>query len=383
MPNEPVIKADPSFVFGAVPAAPAILAPPPPPTTPNLGPLAPMVGSWTGSGFNTIFRPQSTQTPTPLPIPAGGDNVLELNLTSESTTFTAINGLIPNRGMVQGDIQLSGMIYLQQISDVTTLPATGIHIEPGIWVVIPQTTDPSEPQTVARMASIPHGTTVNAQGTTKVIAGPPTIPVQGITPNFIGGAQNRFPSQTATAKGTARIPQDLTAFIAEGKITQAILDDPNTVLRNAIAGQTIVSTTEVSISTIAAKPIVSGGGVDNIAFLLNTGPDTINSPTGPNAQTFQMTATFWIETVERKILIPVFKPGDPPVKVPAGSHPLAPTISVNPGREVLAPKEITIRFTQIQYSQLVILNFNGLSWPHVSVATLVPSTTIAVPPGWT
>jgi hypothetical protein len=27
-------------------------------------------------------------------------------------------------------------------------------------------------------------------------------------------------------------------------------------------------------------------------------------------------------------------------------------------------------FLQLQYSQTVLLNFNGLSWPHVSVATL-------------
>jgi hypothetical protein len=26
---------------------------------------------------------------------------------------------------------------------------------------------------------------------------------------------------------------------------------------------------------------------------------------------------------------------------------------------------------QLQYSQKVTLNFNGLSWPHVSVATLI------------
>jgi hypothetical protein len=26
---------------------------------------------------------------------------------------------------------------------------------------------------------------------------------------------------------------------------------------------------------------------------------------------------------------------------------------------------------QLQYSQRVLLNFNGLSWPHVSVATLL------------
>jgi hypothetical protein len=26
---------------------------------------------------------------------------------------------------------------------------------------------------------------------------------------------------------------------------------------------------------------------------------------------------------------------------------------------------------QLQYSQRVLLNFNGLSWPHISVATLL------------
>jgi hypothetical protein len=28
---------------------------------------------------------------------------------------------------------------------------------------------------------------------------------------------------------------------------------------------------------------------------------------------------------------------------------------------------------QLQYSQRVLLNFNGLSWPHITVATLTPA----------
>ena len=28
-------------------------------------------------------------------------------------------------------------------------------------------------------------------------------------------------------------------------------------------------------------------------------------------------------------------------------------------------------FDQLQYTQRVLLNFNGLSWPHVTVATMV------------
>jgi hypothetical protein len=38
-----------------------------------------------------------------------------------------------------------------------------------------------------------------------------------------------------------------------------------------------------------------------------------------------------------------------------------------------------IKTPQIQYSQQVLLNFNGLSWPHVSVATLVPASPVPVP----
>ena len=42
-------------------------------------------------------------------------------------------------------------------------------------------------------------------------------------------------------------------------------------------------------------------------------------------------------------------------------------------------RRITVKSTQIQYSQEVFLNFNTLTWPHVSVATLVPGSPIPVP----
>ena len=41
---------------------------------------------------------------------------------------------------------------------------------------------------------------------------------------------------------------------------------------------------------------------------------------------------------------------------------------------------IKLHSTQIQYSQTVMLNFNGLTWPHVSVATLAPAHALPVPP---
>jgi hypothetical protein len=57
-----------------------------------------------------------------------------------------------------------------------------------------------------------------------------------------------------------------------------------------------------------------------------------------------------------------------------------PTFSVTPPFDLDMPREITVTFTQIQYTQTVLLNFAGLTWPHVSVNTLVPADDIVVPP---
>ena len=271
------------------------------------------------------------------------------------------------------------MPYLQAIKDVTTgPPGTGIHLEPGLWVIVPSTTDPAEGVTLARMASIPHGTTILAQGTSTTFNGPPNIPRVDITP-FIAGQpdtppnQIRFASQTAAASGTPRIPQDLTSFIAAGTITQAMLDDPNVVLRNILAHQKILTTTQISISTAPAAPLF-GGGTDNIAFLQGG---------SPNAQSLELSATFWIEAVEHTIIVPVSQPGGTPLTLDAepkvAGQPV-PSFIVRPPIPIPVPRPITFTSTQIQYSQLVILRFNGLSWPHVSVATLVPAGGVVVPP---
>jgi hypothetical protein len=380
---KPAVQLPTGFKITEVPIAAGLHLTPIGLLTPTLGPLAAFTGTFTGSGFNTIFRPDSPTTPTPLPIPvSGSDNVLELNLTSETLSFSPALGSVPNRGMVQGDAFLNGVPYLQSISDVTN-PAqpTGIHLEPGLWICVPPTTDPKERQEVARMASIPHGTTVLAQGASFSVNGPPTIAPVDITP-FQGATKFPFASQTATAHGSARIPQDLTSFIAAGTITQAMLTDPNTVLRNAIAGQHITHTTVITISTSPASPLF-GGGAENIAFLMGDAGGA-----KPNARTTQMTAIFWIETVQHTILVPIFKAGDPPLTLkpqgPAPAGGVLPSFIVHPPGPIPTPRPITVTSTQIQYSQTVMLSFNGLTWPHVSVATLRPSSPIAIPPtAWT
>jgi hypothetical protein len=120
-----------------------------------------------GNGFNTIFRPQSSKSTAPLPVPVPtSDNILELNLTAETLTFSAPLGNVPNRGSNnQADIFLNGVPYVQVINDITSGAAVGIHFEAGMWMAVPSTSTPSVSQmTYARLASVPHGVAINAQG---------------------------------------------------------------------------------------------------------------------------------------------------------------------------------------------------------------------------
>jgi hypothetical protein len=75
--------------------------------------------------------------------------------------------------------------------------------------------------------------------------------------------------------------------------------------------------------------------------------------------------------------------GNPPFLIKAkrsvpGQH--VPRFCVTPPFDLDKEREITVSFTQIQYSQIVLLNFATLTWPHVSVNTLVPADDIIVPP---
>jgi hypothetical protein len=275
-----------------------------------LGPLAGLAGHWRGTGFNVIWRPDH------VPGNPGQDRFLELNLTSEQLTFDPIPGAIPNRGLLQDDINMFGLTYLQQISD-SNLDA-GLHIEPGIWARVPETEDPAEPETVVRMASIPHGTTIVAQGLSRTVNGGPLIQDVSIKPFPIGAPGNpiTFPEQDLGTATQFRTP-------ANGlvNITKTMVDNPNSVLQAAIVGQNITSTIVLNVSTSSAP--VLGGGTANTAFLQG-GPD------GPNAVAAQVSSIFWLETVQGE----------------------------------------NENVQQLQYTQTVLLNFNGLSWPHITVATL-------------
>ena len=371
---------------------------PPTAPAPPLGVLEKFTGTFAGTGFNTIFRPNNGPNGTTFPNPVSppppqtpSENTLELNLTTETLTFATPLGSVPNRGLNnQGDIFLNGVPYVQAIDDVTN-PDTGkadgtpsaIHFEPGLWMHVPATTaDPVFGESLTRMASIPHGTTINAQclAPTAAFPGPPIIPVADITPFVIGNPSAKIPfiSQVASRTDTPRLPQDLSKFIAAGTITQDILTDPNTVLRKANEGKTITQTTVFTVSTVPTGPGDVGGGTANIAFLQG---DAQGSKANANAA--QMSATFWINEVQHKITIPIHKAGGPPLRIPAPApRPgvRVPNFVVVPPHDITTPKTITVTSIEIQYSQMVFLNFNGLTWPHLAVATLVQDKDLQVPP---
>jgi hypothetical protein len=99
-----------------------------------------------------------------------------------------------------------------------------------------------------------------------------------------------------------------------------MVDNPNSILQAAIAAQHIATTTTLHVTSTNTP--VPGGGTANTAFLRGTAD-------GPNANAASVNATFWLETLQGQS----------------------------------AP-------TQLQYAQTVLLNFNDLSWPHITIATL-------------
>ncbi|HEX8085450.1 MAG TPA: heme-binding protein [Solirubrobacteraceae bacterium] len=311
---------DPNFKFGGTTfaAAPGQAAErPAAPADDPYGPLAQLEGLWQGTGFNTIWRPNL--------LSSGQDRFLELNITTETIEFTPIDGPIPNRGLLNPDIDMFGLTYMQQVAEAQD--NTGLHIEPGIWAVVPPTSDPDVPQSVVRMGSIPHGTVMLAQGDALEVPSGPEIADNNIIPFQIGSP----PPPNSDFDNAAKVFTELdlskeTEFrFASPGVSQAMVENPNSVLTAALAGQTITSMTVLRVSTQSGMP-VPGGGTADTAFL-----SAASNPPGGNANVVEVSAIFWIETVTQ-----------------------------DDGTD----------FLQLQYTQLVQLNFNGLTWPHVSVATL-------------
>lgn len=276
-------------------------------TADRLGPLQDLPGFWEGIGFGLIARPNFSS--------GKADGIfLQLNVLRETIEFTPIGSPVFNRGSKQGDIAIYGLTYLHRVTDVAGGGA--LHIENGMWLNIPATTAPAGAASIARLSIIPHGNAVCTVGHAEdvVFEGLPDIPPANTVPFKIGGQPPPPGSKNPISEYDLSKPTRFRTDPLPPEITQAVIADPNVVLRNALKDQKLTKITRLITST------PTDGGIANIPFIVE------------NANTLSLESVFAIETVERAT-------GD--------------------------------TFLQLQYSQTALLNFGDLSFPHVTVGTLV------------
>jgi hypothetical protein len=230
----------------------------------NLGPLAPLVGTWRGSGgWNLIAVPAP-----PLPGRSQPGFTLLIEQIIDTIIFKPILALVPNRGGLIGIMKIPGLYYEQTVYQQTN-PTQLMHIENGMWLLMPLPQPPlpgSSPPAkwvpqVARMSTIPHGNSLVAVGEAAVVNGGPDIPKNSAFPDV---GQVSFPAGYL----------DPYSFGAKIKT-----DDVNLVLRNANQGVQFRQTVTLDVST------ANGGGVANIPFIQ------------ANADARSFKSTFWLETV--------------------------------------------------------------------------------------
>lgn len=259
-------------------------------TTSMFGPLTDLIGTWVGrKGWNLVAVPNQK-----------GGFLLLVQPYTETLTITPLSTPTPNRGthIVQ---QVPTLLY--SLSIHSNVDGSLLHAENGTWLLLQECPDEFS---IARQASVPHGDSLLALGGSSVTPGAPVIPDISTLPITGPGS-----------KPLGYTDPYLTPLEGFNKV------NPNATLRDAIAGQTITSTTTISVST------ANKGGITNIPFIVQ------------NANTTSFEATFWIETVKNP----------------------------NTGGS----------FLQLQYSQNSIIEFipqfhdpaKLIQWPHVNINTLV------------
>jgi len=212
----------------------------------SLGPLADLLGTWVGTkGVNMVtfpFPSQGEAASTPL--------VREY---LETITFSPIGADVPNR-RAGGIDYVAGVMYQLFSSDIATNQP--MHVENGMWLMLDQATKRSS---VARLASVPHGDSVLAIGDWGKVEGGPIYPPIRALPGDRGPARPR------------KYPKMKTGQFDPNK--------PEATLESEIAGQDVLHTTYISVSTFG------GGGVLNTPLL------------DRKASTIQFDCLLWVETI--------------------------------------------------------------------------------------
>lgn len=248
----------------------------------DLGPLKLLPGTWKnepnliGRGWNMIA----------LPFAESPFNYrLLVNQYNEELKFTLVDKAVPNRGIRrnEGNTEESDQLvvtldYEQMIkqiaaddfpkSNIAGDPGLAIHHEPGLWLHM--TNETTNGLDIARLATIPHGDSALALGSSEVLDGAPQIPsVQGLP---IGGPQDLENSPYLSPYKHFR-----------DNPFQGLFDpvEPHKLLEAANEGVEIVKTTKLDVDTT-----VEAGGILNIPFIVK------------QANAADMKSTFWIQELE-------------------------------------------------------------------------------------
>jgi hypothetical protein len=235
----------------------------------ELGPLAPLVGTWQGSGGWNLIA-------VPAPPAANCRPAFTLLVAQiiDTITFKPILALVPNRGGLVGVMQIPGLYYEQTVYQQTD-PTQLMHIENGMWLLMPQPQPPMPgtgkppvswvPQ-VARMSTIPHGNSLVAVGEVTESDRGPDMPTNSARPDI--GQVNFLPGYTDP-------------YLFGVEINTA---DMNQVLRDANKGVQFRHTVALDVST------ANGGGIANVPFVQ------------ANADARNFKCTFWLETLQGDLL---------------------------------------------------------------------------------
>ncbi|MCB2018597.1 MAG: hypothetical protein KDF54_13975 [Hydrogenophaga sp.] len=258
------------------------------PDDPELGPLSALPGKWVsqGRGWNMIALPFAA--------PGAPPFRLLLNQYDEELEFTLVDKAVPNRGIegappAEKDQLVVTLDYQQSIRQVAAedFPVSGkagapnlaIHHEPGLWLYM--TNFVEDDIDVGRLATIPHGNSVLALGTSDLLESPDTstlipdisgLPV-GLANQDVNDPANRYlvpykRFHDAPFKGTvAGVP----GFPGFDPVA------PNGLLKLALQGVNVKRTTVLSVDTKTQT-----GGISNIPFVVQ------------QADAQRMVSTFWI-----------------------------------------------------------------------------------------
>jgi len=283
---------------------------PPVSTTGSLGVLSGLVGTWKGHGFVQISLPAFD------PSPSHSFRLL-LHNTSETLVFTPIpGGAIADRGALN-QFSLNPVVTTQGQHDIFMQGLSYLQTITDATV----TSQVLHVET-GMWINVPASNTQPNSGVVRMstiphgdslLAQSTAIKLGLVGPIF--ATANSLPF----GNGVGPLGDDvyLDPFLSQPGFPQALFLNPNLILANDIAGQDITNTNRITISTTQLN---NAGGVLNIPFVQ------------ANANAVSLDAIFWIETVTN----------------PDGST-----------------------FQQLQYTQTIILDFLGIHWPHITVATLV------------